>query len=99
MGDRAFYEYITKTDRKTGKTKLIADSENDKDSQLKMAWLYFNDFDFSKVEKKARTKATSNLRASLERAGNVSSRKLKSKTRTKSSGDDLDFSLFQKALR
>tara|TARA_R110001592_G_scaffold5517_3_gene30374 strand:- start:44619 stop:45785 length:1167 start_codon:yes stop_codon:yes gene_type:complete len=96
---KAFYEYITKTDRKTGKTKLIADSENDKDSQLKMAWLYFNDFDFSKVEKKARTKATSNLRASLERAGNVSSRKLKSKTRTKSSGDDLDFSLFQKALR
>lgn len=96
---KAFYEYITKTDRKTGKTKLITDSENDKDSQLKMAWLYFNNFDFSKVEKKARTKATSNLRASLERASNVSSRKLKSKSRTKSTGDDLDFSLFQKALR
>ena len=96
---KAFYDYITKPDRKTGKTKLVMDSEADKDSQLKMAWLYFNNFNFEKVEKKARTKAASNLRANLERASGVSRKKLKSKSRTKVSGDDMDFSLFSKAMK
>tara|TARA_B100001094_G_C18196390_1_gene811683 strand:+ start:22655 stop:23860 length:1206 start_codon:yes stop_codon:yes gene_type:complete len=93
-----FYNYITKVDRKTGKTRLVSDSEADKDSQLKMAWLYYNKFDFKQVEKKARTKATSSLRASLERASGVSTRKLKSKTRTKATNSDIDFSLFANAL-
>jgi len=93
-----FYEYITKPDRKTGKTRLVMDSEADQDSQLKMAWLYYNKFDFSKVEKKARTKATSSLKASLERASGVSAKRLKSKTRTKATGDDIDFSLFKNVL-
>ena len=93
-----FYNYITKVDRKTGKTKLVSDSEADQDSQLKMAWLYYNKFDFEQVEKKARTKATSSLRASLERANGVSTRKLKSKTRTKATNSDIDFSLFANAL-
>tara|TARA_R110002020_G_scaffold421533_1_gene630620 strand:- start:586 stop:1770 length:1185 start_codon:yes stop_codon:yes gene_type:complete len=96
---KSFYDYITRPDRKTGKTKLVMDSEADKDSQLKMAWLYFNDFNFEKVEKKARTKATSNLRANLERASGISRKKLKSKSRTKVSGDDMDFSLFSKAMK
>jgi len=93
-----FYDYITKPDRKTGKTRLVMDSEADQDSQLKMAWLYYNKFDFSKVEKKARTKATSSLKASLERASGVSSKRLKSKTRTKATGNDIDFSLFKNVL-
>jgi len=95
---KAFYDYITKADRKTGKTQLVLDSEKDKDAQLKMAWLYFNNFDFSKVEKKAKTKAVSTLRSHLERASNVSTKKLKSKARTKVTGDDIDFSLFSKAI-
>jgi len=94
-----FYNYITKVDRKTGKTRLVSDSEADQDSQLKMAWLYYNKFDFKHVEKKARTKATSSLRASLERASGVSTRKLKSKTRTKVTNSDVDFSLFANALK
>jgi len=94
-----FYNYITKVDRKTGKTKLVSDSEADKDSQLKMAWLYYNKFDFSKIEKKARTKATSSLKANLERASNISTKKLKSKARTKATGGDIDFSLFENALK
>ena len=93
-----FYDYITKVDRKTGKTRLVSYSEADEDSQIKMAWLYYNKFDFSQVEKKARTKATSSLRANLERAGNVSTKKLKSKTRTKATNTDIDFSLFANAL-
>ena len=93
-----FYDYITKVDRKTGKTRLVSDSEADKDSQIKMAWLYYNKFDFSKVEKKARTKATSSLRANLERAGNVSTKRLKSKARTSAGSTDIDFSLFENAL-
>tara|TARA_R110000744_G_scaffold260846_1_gene375738 strand:+ start:2403 stop:3581 length:1179 start_codon:yes stop_codon:yes gene_type:complete len=95
----AFYEYITKPDRKSGKTRLVIDSESDKDAQLKMAWFYFNKFNFEKVEKKARTKAVSNLRTNLERASGVSRGKLKSKSRTKTSGSDSDFSLFSKAMK
>ena len=94
-----FYNYITKPDRKTGKTRLVMDSEADQDSQLKMAWLYYNKFDFSKIEKKARTKATSSLKANLERASNISTKKLKSKTRTKATDGDIDFSLFENALK
>ena len=94
-----FYNYITKPDRKTGKTRLVMDSEADQDSQLKMAWLYYNKFDFTKIEKKARTKATSSLKANLERASNISTKKLKSKTRTKATDGDIDFSLFENALK
>jgi len=94
-----FYNYITEVDRKTGKTRLVSDSEADKDSQLKMAWLYYNKFNFSKIEKKARTKATSSLKANLERASNISTRKLKSKTRTHAEGTEIDFSLFENALK
>jgi len=94
-----FYDYITKPDRKTGKTRLVMDSEADSDSQLKMAWLYYNKFDFTKIEKKARTKATSSLKANLERASNISTKKMKSKTRTKATDGDIDFSLFENALK
>ena len=94
-----FYNYITEVDRKTGKTRLVSDSEADKDSQLKMAWLYYNKFNFSKIEKKARTKATSSLKANLERASNISTKKLKSKTRTHAAGTEVDFSLFENALK
>tara|TARA_R110000751_G_scaffold112750_4_gene211791 strand:- start:207 stop:1391 length:1185 start_codon:yes stop_codon:yes gene_type:complete len=94
-----FYKYITEVDRKTGKTRLVSDSEADKDSQLKMAWLYYNKFNFSKIEKKARTKATSSLKANLERASNISTKKLKSKTRTHAAGTEVDFSLFENALK
>ena len=94
-----FYDYITKPDRKTGKTRLVMDSEKDEDSQIKMAWLYYNKFDFTKIEKKARTKATSSLKANLERASNISTKKLKSKTRTKATDGDIDFSLFENALK
>ena len=94
-----FYNYITKPDRKTGKTRLVMDSEADQDSQLKMAWLYYNKFDFTKIEKKARTSATSSLKANLERASNISTKKLKSKSRTKATDGDIDFSLFENALK
>ena len=94
-----FYNYITKPDRKTGKTRLVMDSEADQDSQLKMAWLYYNKFDFTKIEKQARTKAASSLKANLERASNISTKKLKSKTRTKATDGEIDFSLFENALK
>lgn len=94
-----FYDYITKVDRKTGKTQLQLANEADPDAQLKMAWLYFNNFNFSKVEKKAKTKATSELKSKLERATDATSR-LKSKRKT-SSPDDTpsgDFSGFTRLL-
>jgi hypothetical protein len=95
----AFYDYITKVDRKTGKTQLQMDSEADAEAQLKTAWFYFNKFDFSKVEKKAKTKATSDLKAKLEKHSDSTS-KLKSKRRTSSPDDaiDGDFGNFKRIL-
>ena len=95
----SFYNYITKVDRKTGKTQLQLDNEADPEAQLKMAWLYFNKFDFSKVEKKAKTKATSDLKARLQKATDSSS-KLKSKRKTSSPDDALneDFGGFKRIL-
>jgi hypothetical protein len=94
-----FYDYITKIDRKTGKTQLQLDNESDPEAQLKMAWFYFNKFNFSKVEKKAKTKAVSDLKSKLQKATD-SSNKLKSKRKTSSPDDNLgsDFSGFKKVL-
>jgi hypothetical protein len=94
-----FYNYITKVDRKTGKTQLQADNEADSEAQLKMAWLYFNKFNFSKVEKKAKTKATSDLKAKLQKATDSTS-KLKSKRKTSSPDDAMNesFSGFKRIL-
>lgn len=94
-----FYNYITKVDRKSGKTQLQLDNEADPEAQLKMAWLYFNKFNFSKVEKKAKTKATSDLKAKLQKATDSTS-KLKSKRKTSSPDDALNenFSGFKRIL-
>lgn len=94
-----FYDYITKVDRKSGKTQLQLDNESDSEAQLKMAWFYFNKFNFSKVEKKAKTKAVSDLKSKLQRATDSSS-KLKSKRKTSSPDDRMsdDFSGFKNIL-
>ena len=94
-----FYNYITKVDRKSGKTQLQTDNEADSEAQLKMAWLYFNKFNFSKVEKKAKTKATSDLKAKLQKATDSTS-KLKSKRKTSSPDDAMNesFSGFKRIL-
>jgi len=94
-----FYTYITKVDRKSGKTQLLADSEQDPDAQLKMAWLYFNKFDFSKVQKKAKTEAVSDLKSRLQRAQS-SSAKMASKKRSKAPEETAsDFSLFRSLVK
>jgi hypothetical protein len=64
-----------------------------------MAWLYFNKFNFSKVEKKAKTKATSDLKAKLQKATDSTS-KLKSKRKTSSPDDAMNesFSGFKRIL-
>lgn len=61
-----FYDYITKVDPKTGKTGLLTDS-SDPDNQLLMSYLYFNKFNFGKLEKKTKTKQNKSLEAKLGR--------------------------------
>jgi hypothetical protein len=81
-----FYDYITKVNPKTGKTGLMADSSDEK-NQMLMSYLYFNKFNFSKLEKKAKTKETRNLEATLGRYSDGSA-KQKSRQRTKTDKSD-----------
>ena len=81
-----FYDYITKVDPKTGKTGLMTDSSDEK-NQMLMSYLYFNKFNFEKLEKKAKTKETKNLEAALGRYSDGSS-KQKSRQRTKTDKSD-----------
>jgi len=61
-----FFDYITKVDPKTGTTRLLTDSQ-DQEKQLKMSFFYFNDFNFNKLEKKAKSNGTKDLMAKLGR--------------------------------
>jgi cbb3-type cytochrome oxidase cytochrome c subunit len=93
-----FFKYITEAN-KEGKTKLLADIEADPQAQLKMAWLMYNKFDLSKIEKKVKTKVASKLRDSLSNLD--SSLKLKGqakRTREASDSSDLDMTSWRKAL-
>jgi len=91
-----FFEYISKEDKKTGLTKLMEDVQKDADYQIKMAWLLYNKFDFSKVEKKAEKKVVSSLKESLENSQLARGSKLKS--REVSPATDSDFSGFRKVI-
>ena len=93
-----FFKYIT-TVNKEGKTKLLADIEADPKAQLKMAWLMYNKFDFSKIEKKVKTNVSSKLRDSLSNLD--SSLKMKGqakRTRVAKDTSDLDMSSWKKIL-
>ena len=61
-----FFDYITKVDPKTGTTRLLTDSQ-DQEKQLKMSFFYFNDFNFNKLEKRAKSNGTKDLMAKLGR--------------------------------
>lgn len=73
-----FVDFMTKPD-KQGHTELQK-AASDTDKQLLMAYLYFIDFDFTTLEKKATTKATSDLRATL---GNFTDSRTKAKGTSK----------------
>ena len=93
-----FFKYITSVN-KEGKTKLLADIEADPKAQLKMAWLMYNKFDFSKIEKKVKTNVSSKLRDSLSNLD--SSLKMKGqakRTRVAKDTSDLDMSSWKKIL-
>lgn len=96
---KEFSDYVTKVD-KEGKTKLHQDIEADPDAQLKMAWFMYNKFDFSKIEKKAKTKVSSKLRESLSNIDSSLKMKGKSKGKAKrsSDNDELDLSGFKRLL-
>lgn len=60
------WDYITKPDKKSGKTKLQAHNETNTDSQFLYAYLAMNNWDMSKLEKQVKTKVTSELAAKLK---------------------------------
>jgi len=59
-----FFNYLTKTTTK-GKTQMQIDSENP-DSQLKMAWMYFTNFNAKDLEKKVSTSLTEKLEKAVK---------------------------------
>lgn len=93
-----FFKYVTDSN-KEGKTKLLQDIEADPEAQLKMAWFMYNKFDFSKIEKKAKTSVSSKLRDNLSNLDSSLKMKGKSKGSSKSKdSDELDLSSFKRIL-
>jgi len=93
-----FFNYITESD-KEGKTRLLQDIEADPDSQLKMAWLMYNKFDFSNIEKKVKSKVSSKLRDSLSNLDSTAKMKGSSKRKKKATDtQEMDFSSWKKLL-
>jgi hypothetical protein len=60
-----FYNYLTKPVTKEGKTKIQLDAE-DKDKQLKMAWMYFTNFNEKDLVNKITTKANEKFEKALK---------------------------------
>jgi len=93
-----FFKYITESD-KEGKTRLLQDIEADSDSQLKMAWLMYNKFDFSNIEKKIKTKISGKLRDSLSNIDSTTKMSGSSKRKKKATDtQEMDFSAWKKLL-
>ena len=87
-----FYQYITKVDKKTGKTGLQKDLETDKDAQLKQAWMMYKKFDTSTIKEQAKKTAVVTLAQKLGKAG------LKTNNYSKTGGGQQDFVSFAKLI-
>jgi len=85
-----FFDYITKPDPKTGQTKLYMDSQ-DPEKQLMMSFYYFNNFNFDKLSKKAKSEANKDLAAKLSNFTDPSNKQTSRKTTPvdKTGGDNL----------
>jgi len=75
------WNFMTKVDKKTGKTPLQVHNETNTDAQVLYAYLAMNNWDISKLEKQVKTKVTSELSKKLK---NVTD------TRSKISGGSSD---------
>lgn len=87
-----FYQYITKVDKKTGKTSLQKDIEADKDAQLKQAWMMYKKFDVSSIKEQAKKTAVVTLAQKLGKAGT------KANNYSRNGGNQADFVSFAKML-
>ena len=94
-----FFKYITEVDKKTGKTKLVLDAEADKDSQLKMAWLYFKKFDLEKIKKEVKKDVKKETVSGLKDALSKNFTKGNSNKANSNSKESVNnFSLFRKSI-
>lgn len=85
----SFYNYITKP-VKDGKTKMELDAE-DKNLQLKMAWMYFTNFSEVDLSKKAVSKASEKFEKALKSTKDVTlNNRSKSGEVVEPTDDDID---------
>ena len=95
---KPFYDYITRPVTEVNgqpATQMQADIASDTEGQLKMAFFYFNKFDFTKFKKQADSKAASGLREAL---GRYSDQREKTSRQAGSSEEKPDFNIFKKNL-
>jgi DNA-binding transcriptional MerR regulator len=89
-----FYKFITDRDPKTGLTGMEQAAQS-MESQIRMAWYFFNDFDMSKYKSKVKGEVSSEFMRKLER-GSVGSKG--SRKRNKRGNTTSDFSAFEQLL-
>lgn len=60
------WKFMTTVDKKSGKTGLQIHNETNKDAQILYAYLAYNNWDITKLEKQVKTKVTSELNKTLK---------------------------------
>lgn len=95
------WNYMTKVDRKTGKTPLQLHNETNQDAQVLYAYLAMNNWDISKLEKQVKTKVTSELSKKLKNVTDSRSKisKGSSDNFTEQRSGKNNFSAFKSAIQ
>lgn len=95
------WSFMTKVDKKSGKTPLQLHNETNKDAQVLYAYLAMNNWDIQKLEKQVKTKVTSELSKKLKNITDTHS-KLKggsdSLTDIKNKNGGANFSAFKSII-
>ena len=91
-----FYDYITKVDKKTGKTALQLDTETIENAQMKQAYMLFKKFNVESVQKQATKKASTTL---LQKLGKSNAKASNYSAKQGSGNVGGDFSAFVDLLK
>lgn len=94
-----FFDYMTKIDRRTGKTQLMQDIEKDKNYQLHVAWKYYKGLTEEKIQKRAETKVASKIKEALSRSQETREKLSKGIKTDSASAAGIDYDVLKAAVR
>lgn len=92
------FEYMTKPVDEQGRSQLIIDTSSDPEMQMNLAWAAYKKFNFSNIERKAVTEASSKLRNALGRFTDTRQKLASSVQSAEDDSDKTDMTIFKRNL-